>query len=119
MLFFYSSLAANTANHRSAKKRESGGVAAKNRPGSSAGVAGLTESHQARRALLLIVCQDDARIICGPRSRSPPLLHPISITVSHWHPQGRVRGAVMVMETWDVTATQGKRDMVLAGGIKS
>lgn len=37
-------------------------MAAKNRPGSSAGVAGLTESHQAQRALLLIICQDDAPV---------------------------------------------------------
>lgn len=42
------------------KNRESSGVAVKSRPGSCAGVAWLTESHQARRALLLIICQDCA-----------------------------------------------------------
>lgn len=65
LLFFYSSSSANTANHRSAKKRESTGVAVRSRPGSSAGVARLEESHQARRALLpllLLLCHHPTEI---------------------------------------------------------
>lgn len=64
-LYFYSSSSANTANHRSAKKRESTGVAVRSRPGSSAGVARLEESHQARRALLpllLLLCHHPTEI---------------------------------------------------------